>query len=67
MNAYICMRSASGIVHHGRRRAEQLVPVDRDGIGGGGLTEYMNRELDGGQFPLSQLVVFVAARVFHSV
>ncbi len=40
--ACICIHSVSGMVHHGRRRVAQFVPVDRAGRGCGGfITVYM--------------------------
>ena len=41
VNACICRRSSSGMVHHGRRRVAQLVPIDWAGNGGRGLAVYM--------------------------
>ncbi len=43
MNACICSRSSSGIVHHGRRRVAHLAPVDKAGDGGGGLVVYITQ------------------------
>jgi hypothetical protein len=43
VNACICRRSSFGMVHHGRGRVAQLVPIDWAGIGGGGLAVYMTQ------------------------
>ena len=41
VNACICRRSASGMVHHGGRRVEFLGPIASAGVGVAGLDVYM--------------------------
>ncbi len=43
VNACICRRSASGMVHHGGRRVEFLGPVASAGVGVAGLDMYMTQ------------------------
>ena len=51
MKAFICRRSASGMVHHGRRRVAQLVFVDRASNVGCGSAMYMTQWVGRGTIP----------------
>ena len=64
VNACICSRSASGMVHHGRRRVAHFVPVARAGGGSGGLTVYITQCCGRGAFsPKSTRLVWDAGSV----
>ncbi len=64
VKAYICKRSAFGIVHHGGRRVACLGPVARAGVGVGGLAVYMTQNGGlGAIVPTSTLIVWSRGRV----